>query len=127
MPNEITQIAYECSECHKVYTNRDDALKCEKSHKCPCEKWDFCRFGYDEYRGETFISGVYFKEKRIVLRRIDYGGTAYERTSTSIKYCPFCGRELKDDDKSEQEQKPPEAATEEAEAGVQEDTEREKV
>lgn len=93
MPNEISLTAYKCAVCHKVYTNRDDALKCEESHKCPCEKWNFCRFGYDEHWSSAYISGVYFKEKRIVLLRDD-DDTPHERDSIDIKYCPFCGREL---------------------------------
>lgn len=93
MPNTLNLTAYECDVCHKVYAKREDAEKCEESHRCPCEKQDFYRFGYDVYCGEAFISGIYFKEKRIVLKRDD-DGTIYERDSTPIKYCPFCGREL---------------------------------
>lgn len=93
MPNTLNLTAYECDVCHKVYAKREDAEKCEESHKCPCQKWDFWRFGYDEHYSSAYISGVYFKEKKIVLLRDD-NDTPHERDSTSIKYCPFCGREL---------------------------------
>ena len=88
---------YECSKCHKIYMNEEDAVKCEESHKCPCEKWDFCRIGIDEHYGEVFVSGIYFKEKAIKLM-INDDGTIYDRDLTKINYCPFCGRELKDSD-----------------------------
>lgn len=93
MPNEISLTAYKCAVCHKVYINRDEAVECEKSHKCPCEKQSFYRLGYAEYCGTVFISGVYFEEKKIKLIRND-DGTNHERDSADIKYCPFCGREL---------------------------------
>ena len=92
MPNVVYSTAYECAVCHKVYTTKEEAMECEESHKCPCQKWDFCRFGYDEHYGEAYISGVYFKEKRIVLLRNN--GTSHERDTIDIKFCPFCGREL---------------------------------
>lgn len=93
MPNTLNLTAYECDVCHKVYANKEDAEKCEESHKCPCEREDFYRLGYYLYYNDVFISGIYFKEKRIALMRDD-DGTIRERDSTPIKYCPFCGREL---------------------------------
>lgn len=93
MPNALNLTAYECAVCHRIYAKQEDAEKCEKSHECPCEKWDFCRFGYDEYYSSAFISGIYFKEKKIVLIR-NNDDTNYERDSTAVKYCPFCGRKL---------------------------------
>ena len=101
MPNTVNLTAYECAVCHKVYANRDDAMKCELSHRCACEIQDYYRLGYAEHYGEVFISGIYFNEKKIKLE-INDDGTIHDRDSTPIKYCPFCGRELKGNDKSEE-------------------------
>ena len=95
MPKTIVKEVeiYKCSTCGKEYTELCEAVECEESHKCPCEKQDFYRLGYYLYYNDVFISGIYFKEKRIALMRDD-DGTIRERDSTDVKYCPFCGRKL---------------------------------
>lgn len=93
MPYPKVTTVYECSKCHKIYTNREDAVKCEESHKCFCEKQKFYRFGYTTHWGDAVISGVYFNEKKISLI-IDNDGTTRECDFAKIEYCPFCGRKL---------------------------------
>lgn len=102
MPYPKITTMYECGTCHKIYAKREDAENCEKSHKCDCEKgFKYYRLGYLEPQYDSYVSSnINWEEKEIQLI-YDYHDHESVHDRRPIKYCPFCGRELNDNDKSD--------------------------
>lgn len=92
-------VSYCCEICDEEFDNEIDAKKCEEMHSiCRCQagtnpEEDKIHVGFGYGKSECIY--VDFEIPAIVRNYIDDGSRPYKRKDyISIKYCPFCGREL---------------------------------
>lgn len=90
---EITQ--YICETCNESYTTKEEALRCEASHKlCICMRERIAGI-HREVIGYGRVLHAYldFMDKTIAVR-YDHCCDQGKTYTKPIKYCPFCGSKL---------------------------------